>query len=142
VGDIVGDEHEMFSSGLSRSQLERLTALTHEASGKSVDTLQAEVNQHLDRTQAAHQRSRIVNLRLATAIGETIGQVLQQWDSLSANSRNWLAGGFLYFTSHNDDEPDFDSPIGFEDDTEVLNACLRFAELNDLCLNAEDYDDA
>ena len=34
------------------------------------------------------------------------------------------------------------SPIGFEDDNEVLNACLRLAGRDDLCLKPEDYDDA
>ena len=137
------DEHlEMFPSGLLRSQLGRLTEFAEEAAGQSVDELRAEVDQHLERTRAAHERSRIVNLRLATAIKEAIEQVLNQWESLSANDRNWLAGAFFYFAKCNDDEPDFDSPIGFEDDAEVLNACLRFAGLNDLCLTVEDYDDA
>jgi hypothetical protein len=46
----------------------------------------------------------------------------------------------MYFASCDDDEPDLSSPIGFEDDTEILNACLRFASLDDLCLKVEDYD--
>lgn len=54
--------------------------------------------------------------------------------------RAWLAGAILYFAQSNDGEPDLTSPIGFEDDTEVLNACLRFAHLEALCLNPEDYD--
>ena len=41
-----------------------------------------------------------------------------------------------------DDESDHLSPIGFEDDAEVLNACLRFANLPELCLKTEDYDHA
>lgn len=48
---------------------------------------------------------------------------------------------FQLVKPENDDEPDFTSPIGFEDDTEVLNACLRLAQLGALCLHPEDYDD-
>ncbi len=84
----------------------------------------------------------MINLRLATAIVEVIERVVGDWNSLPADARSWLAGAMHYFCKCNDDEPDFSSPIGFEDDTEVLNACLRFAKLNDLCLNVEDYDDA
>jgi uncharacterized membrane protein YkvA (DUF1232 family) len=87
-------------------------------------------------------RNRIINLHLATAIVEVIERVVGDWDSLPANARSWMAGAMHYFSKSNDDEPDFSSPIGFEDDAEVLNACLRFAKLDDLCLNVEDYDDA
>ena len=136
------DQLELFPSGLSRSQLERLTVYSDDASGKSAHDLQTEVNQHLERTRTAHQRSRLVNLRLAMAIGDAIQRLLQQWATIPANNRNWLAGAFYYFVKCNDDEPDFDSPIGFEDDVEVLNACLRFAGLKDFCLKVEDYDNA
>ena len=136
------EQPKMLPSGLSRSQLERLRAYAAEASGMSMDELRSEVDQHLDRTRAAHQRRRIVNLRLATAICEAVRQAFLRWDALPANCRNWLAGAIFYFAKCDDDEPDFNSPIGFEDDAEVLNACLRFAGLDDLCLNVEDYDDA
>jgi hypothetical protein len=47
----------------------------------------------------------------------------------------------MYYANADDAEADLTSPIGFEDDVEVLNACLRFARLDELCLNPEDYDD-
>lgn len=47
-----------------------------------------------------------------------------------------------YFATRNDNEPDFQSPLGFEDDAEILNACLKFIDRDDLCLNVEDYDNA
>jgi uncharacterized membrane protein YkvA (DUF1232 family) len=53
----------------------------------------------------------------------------------------WLAGAVHYFTSGSDCEPDFTSPIGFEDDVEVLNACLRLAGLSHLSLKPEEYDE-
>ena len=36
----------------------------------------------------------------------------------------------------------FAHPVGFEDDTEVLNGCLRLAGPDELCLAPEDYGDA
>jgi hypothetical protein len=44
----------------------------------------------------------------------------------------------LYFSSANKEEDDHKSPIGFDDDAEVINACLRVAGRNDLCINPED----
>jgi len=128
--------------GLSRDQCDRLSKLAEQASPISMDELIQQVRDHLEDTRTAYSSNRMVNVRLAAAIVETIETVMSRWDSLTAEHRNWLTCAFLYFSSTDDDEPDFESPIGFEDDTEVLNACLQFAELNDLCLNVEDYDDA
>lgn len=96
---------------------------------------------HVENAASAAVSNRLINVKLARAIGEVIELVLDQWMSLPDSARYWLAGAMLYFASSNDDEPDFSSPIGFEDDTEVLNACLRYANLNHLCLKVENYDD-
>lgn len=64
------------------------------------------------------------------------------WSYCSINARAWLSAAMLYFVSANDAEPDFSSPIGFEDDAEVLNACLKLAHLDELLVRPEDYDDA
>lgn len=97
--------------------------------------------EHLKNATAAADTNRLINIRLANAILEVIQNVIGQWDRLNDSHRYWLGGAILYFSSGNDDEPDFSSPIGFEDDTEVLNACLKFANLNHLCLKVENYDD-
>ena len=138
----MSDESSLFPTGLTRSQFERISSLTEEGAERSVESLRSDVQTHLQRTRAAHERNRVVNLRLATAIASAVDVVLAQWEQVDPESRNWLAGAILYFANCNDDEPDFDSPLGFEDDTEVLNACLRFANLDELCLKPEDYDDA
>ncbi len=138
----MSDQLELNPSGLTRSQFDRLSEFAHRAGGSTPDELLRDARQHLDQTQAAHVTNRMINARLASAIVEVIERVVGDWDSLPPNAQNWLAGAMHYFSKSNDDEPDFDSPIGFEDDTEVLNACLRFAKLDDLCLNVEDYDDA
>ena len=138
----MADQLGSFPQGLGRSQLARLTELSDKAANMTPAELLQRTQQHLTRTRAAHDRNRLVNVRLAEAIGQTIEKVTDRWDSLPAGATNWLAGAVVYFSSSDDDEPDFRSPIGFEDDTEVLNSCLRFAKLDELCLNAEDYDDA
>ena len=138
----MGDQLELYPSGLTRSQFDQLSEFANRASGLDSAQLLDDARQHLEQTVVAHATNRMINLRLATAIVEVIEQVVGDWHSLPDNSRSWLAGAMHYFAKSNDDEPDFGSPIGFEDDTEVLNACLKFARLDDLCLNVEDYDDA
>ena len=125
----------MFPSGLSREQYDRLNSLIDLAADSTNEHILADAQQHLSLTQQEYEKNPIINLRLATAIVQVIQQVTEDWNSLSTNARNWLTGAFLYFSHSDDDEPDFSSPIGFEDDAEVLNACLKYARLDHLCLN-------
>ena len=130
------------TAGLSQSQFDKLSKLAHMASTPDSDQLLIDVRQHFEQTRVAQASNQMVNLRLASAIVDVIERVSGDWDSLSDNCQIWLAAAIQYFSDSNDDEPDFKSPIGFEDDVEVLNACLRFAKLGHLCINVEDYDDA
>ncbi len=138
----MADQLGLVPRGLARSQLAQLSELASGAADLPPAELLSRTQQHVVRARAAHDGNRLINVRLAEAIGETIEQVIDRWNSLPANARNWLAGAIAYFSSCDDDEPDFQSPIGFEDDAEVLNACLALAKLHELCLNVEDYDNA
>jgi uncharacterized membrane protein YkvA (DUF1232 family) len=138
----MADQLGLFPPGLARAQLARLSELAETASALQVGDLQRYAGEHLDQARAAHAQNRFVNVRLAEAICRTVDRVAGHWDALQPNVRNWLGGAILYFATCNDDEPDFTSAIGFEDDVEVLNACLRLARLDELCLNPGDYDDA
>lgn len=133
---------DLYPTGLTRAQFDRLAVLSDEASAKPLANILADVRQHAEHAKAAHVRNRLVNVRLASAISDTVDEVAERWQDLPPVARSWLAAAFLYFADCDDEEPDFGSPIGFEDDAEILNACLRFAKLDDLCLNVEDYDDA
>jgi len=128
-------------TGLTRQQKQQLAAYTQQAGHLRVAALRQAVEEHLATAAAVHAQNPLVNLRLATAIRNVIEQVLAIWDDLTPAARSWLAGAILYFAKSDDDEPDFTSPIGFEDDAEVLNACLRLAQLDRLCLQPEEYDD-
>lgn len=138
----MGRQLDMFPSGLTRSQFERLSGFVEQAGAAPPAELLQEARDHLERARGAYATNRMINVPMAAAICGAIADVVDRWDTLLPNARSWLAGAVLYFAKCNDDEPDFSSPIGFEDDTEVLNACLRFANQDDLCLNVEDYDDA
>jgi uncharacterized membrane protein YkvA (DUF1232 family) len=138
----VSEQLRLHPTGLTRSQAERLAASTEAARQSSPAVLLDAARRHLQAARAAHARNRLVNVRLAAAILTVIETVVASWETLPPQGTLWLRGAIHYFANHNDDEPDFHSPIGFEDDIEILNACLRFARRADLCLNVADYDDA
>lgn len=138
---MVNDQLALYPAGLTRKQFNQLMALTKNSTLCAPDELLAAAERHLQEAIVAHQRNRLINLRLATAIYGTIQTVISNWDELSAETRPWVAAAILYFSHSNDDEPDLLSSIGFEDDAEILNACLKFAQRADLCIAPEDYDD-
>lgn len=134
-------QRELFPAGLTQSQFKCLDRCAGESKLLPPGELRQRSEQHLKNAETAAESNRLINIRLAKAILEVIRKILDQWETLPEHYRYWLCGAMLYFSSGNDDEPDFSSPIGFEDDTEVLNACLRFAKLDHLCLKVENFDD-
>lgn len=130
----------LYPTGLPRLLSQRLSDSLSQAEAIPLPQLLFAAQLHLREVEAAHRRNRLINLRLATAIYQTFLRVAEEWAAIPTQAQPWLAGAIFYFTQSNDDEPDFHSAIGFEDDVEVLNACLRFAQLENLCINPEDYD--
>ncbi len=138
----MGDQLEFDPSNLNRSQFDRLSECANEAETILPQDLLAAARQHLDRTRIAHADNRLINVRLAAAIVGVLEELFRTWNSLGPNQEWWLRGAMHYFTASYDEEPDFQSPLGFEDDAEILNACLKFIGRNDLSLNSEDFDNA
>lgn len=137
----MSDQRSNFPRGLTRRLFDRLAESAESASGSSPAHLLQAADNHLERVREANQRNPFINYRLAEALWEVMRTVVYDWNQIADIARPWLLGAMHYFAGDNDEEPDFTSPIGFEDDAEVLNACLRFAGREDLCLNTEDYDD-
>lgn len=138
----MSDQRELMPTGLTRPQFATLTQHAEAASKLDLETLQRSVQSHLEETHRAYEINRLVNARLAEAICDSISQVVLQWEEIPPIARNWLGGAMLYFVESDDEDSDFKSPTGFEDDAEILNSCLRFAGFEEYCLNVEDYDDA
>ena len=134
-------QRELHPSGLTRAQFECLSQCADSGNPMDSSALVIQVRNHLELTVVAARNNPLVNVRLAAALAGVFEEVYLLWNGIPEAYAYWLKGAMLYFSSGNDDEPDFSSPIGFEDDTEVLNACLRYANLSHLCLKVENYDD-
>jgi hypothetical protein len=138
----VTDDLPLYPSGLTPGQICRLEQFATAAEKTSLAALLLAAEQHLRQTEHAYASNRLINVRLAQAMVTVLSGLSNEWSSLTASAQFWLRGSMQYFAKSNDDEPDLQSPIGFEDDVEILNACLRFAGLESMCLTVEDYDDA
>lgn len=136
------EQRGLMPSGISRSQFAALTKYSEVGQKYTTEQLQKGVHRHLEETRSAHARNRLVNLRLAEAMGSVFETLFDRWGDIPEGHRGWLAGAIVYFYDSNDDEPDFSSALGFEDDAEILNSCLKHAGMESLCIVIEDYDDA
>ena len=116
-----------------------LKALVDVAGDRSHAAILNAIERHQAEAQAAAANNAMVNAPLVSALAQALRQGLERTAGDTKLSR-WIKAAALYFIHSDDDEHDFDSPIGFEDDAEVVNACLRFCGLDDLCVRVEDYD--
>ena len=132
---------DLFPEGLTEKEFTLLTQCSNEVTEVSLIELLNLAEDHLEKVRQAHLNNIFINLNLAKEIFNTFQVVTNQWDDIPDHSRPWLRGMIRYFSLSTDLESDFTSPIGFDDDVEIMNACLRLAGREDLCLDPEDFDD-
>ena len=130
----------LFPEGLSQKEFDTLTKYSKEVANFQAEQLLDQAEDHLKRIRMLHSKNLHINVRLAEAIVLTFQDIFNDWENIPEHARSWCRGMVRYFCVADDDEHDFSSPIGFEDDAEIMNACLRLAGREDLCINTEDFD--
>jgi hypothetical protein len=127
--------------GLSQKEIDTLTECSKEVANFQPEQLLDQAEGHLKRIRMLHSRNPQINVRLAEAIVRAFQDIFNDWEAIPPHARSWCRGMVWYFCLSDDDEHDFFSPIGFKDDAEIMNACLRLAGREDLCIDPEDFDD-
>lgn len=127
--------------GLTQKSFNILVKCCKWAEAYSIDQLLDQASDHLEKVRTAHMDNVFVNIKLAEQIFKNFKSVATKWDQIPQHCHPWLLGMIRYFCLTSDLESDFTSPIGFDDDVEIMNACLRFAGREELCINPEDFDD-
>jgi len=117
--------------------LEKLFSHKKAAEKEEVEELFLDAEIHLSKAHEANEQTGIVNIAVAETIVDLFRVVKDEWHTLNPVARPWCKGMMSYFISMDDDENDFNSPIGFDDDVEVINACLRFAGREDLVIKLD-----
>ena len=131
---------DLFPEGLTQKEFDTLTLCSKEVANFQVEQLLDQAEDHLKRIRMLHSKNLYINVRLAEAIVRTFQDFFDDWENIPQHARFWCRGMVRYFCVADDDEHDFSSPTGFEDDAEIMNACLRLAGREDLCINTEDFD--
>ena len=128
---------KFFPEGLTQNQMHTLNQYCKQASTLSLDAILRRSKEHLERVTSEQQVNPFINISLAEAIYDVFLKIACEWETLPNHARPWCAGMMQYFSTPDDDEDDFSSPIGFEDDVEIVNACLRLAGRDEWCIFPE-----
>lgn len=130
-----------FPEGLTTSEFGSLSRCARQVADIPLADLLQEAENHVQCAREASEQNCMVNVAMAEGLLAVIKQLAEDWSRIPPHAEQWCKGMIRYFTISDDDEDDFSSPIGFDDDAEVINACLRLAGRSDLCINSEDFDD-
>ena len=79
---------------------------------------------HLEHVRAAARDNEFVDAAEAIRLHTLLAEALESWEHLDADQREVLADAIDYLVRTDDEEDDLRSPIGFEDDAEVVEAAL------------------
>ena len=83
--------------------------------------LRALVEAHGARAHEVAAADPFVDLRRAVQVADACIALLDALPRLSASDRSWVSAACLYFADSDDEEDDFSSVVGFDDDAEVVN---------------------
>ncbi len=132
---------DLFPPGLTQKEIDTLTTCSKEVANFQPERLLDQAEGHLKRIRMLHATNPHINVRLAEAIVRAFQEIFIDWKNIPPHARSWCRGMVQYFCLSDDDEHDFSSPIGLKDDAEIMNACLRLAGREDLCIDPEDLGD-
>lgn len=137
----MGNNQLELPAGLRSTATQQLQRHREEVSCDNFHHYLELAREHLANVHRLAPEKPTINVALAEAITATFERLHTVWETLTSDSREWLCAAMCYFAEPADaDEHDFESYLGFEDDVEVLNACLARAGLAEWQLNPAHYD--
>lgn len=86
--------------------------------------LRSRLHEHLALARRAAQDNEFIDLRRAEELHAVLGRALDAFPDLNADQRRELVNAIDYLVRVDDDEDDLRSPIGFDDDAEIIEATL------------------
>ena len=105
-----------------------------------VETLKTEIMCYLDRIVQAQRENEFLNEPLARRIGEIGVLLLDSYHSYTKEQQSFITGAVRYFLLAKDKDNDLHSPLGFDDDAEVMKFVLKSIGRENLMIDIEgDY---
>ena len=89
------------------------------------------VNEYVEFAKQSLSQNEFIDIDSAEKLAETSHFLISQFDNFTEEQKSLAVASIYYFVETDDDEHDFDSMFGFEDDIEVMNRILEKLELSE-----------
>ena len=92
---------------------------------EDLDKLEQSVKSYLTEAQNALYENEFIDIKSAEKLAATSQYLIEVMDSLSPEHQTLAKAAIKYFLESDDDEHDFESIFGFDDDITVMNHVLE-----------------
>ena len=89
------------------------------------------VNDYVNFAKQSLSKNEFIDIESAEKLAETSHFLISQFDNFTEEQKSLAVASIYYFVETDDNEHDFDSMFGFEDDIEVMNRILEKLELTE-----------
>ena len=117
---------------LSEKYLKTLLEIVEKSNKYEAEHLFDACAQHINYAVEKHKENSLIDVDTAEKLAISFKALKNHWSDISDQAQEYLKAAMYYFAISEDNEPDFESENGFDDDVQVLNACLIYAGLNEI----------
>ena len=96
--------------------------------------LRQKIENHLEKVLQETRRNEFINVNLAMKIKDVCLILIDELTKESLEKQNYITATINYFITTSDEEEDLYSPLGFDDDAEIVNECLKLIGREDLLI--------
>jgi uncharacterized membrane protein YkvA (DUF1232 family) len=120
---------------MSEKNFETFSQIIHTSSTYEAKYLFEASSHHADHSLEQFKQNPIIDFETAEKLAALFITLEKNWDSYNEKAQEYFKAAMYYFAISEDDEPDFTSFTGFDDDVAIINACLKYAELDDMIID-------
>lgn len=90
---------------------------------------------HVTEAEKAFKENPLVDFETAQKLSAAFSGIQKVWDDITDDAKICLKAAMYYYALDEDDEPDLESFLGFDDDVAIANACIKAAGQEDLIID-------
>jgi uncharacterized membrane protein YkvA (DUF1232 family) len=94
--------------------------------------LKNSIEKYMQRIEEETTSNEFINVTLANKIKDVCMILIKDYEKVDNEKKKYIVATINYFITAYDDEEDLFSPLGFDDDAEVLNECLILIDKKEL----------
>jgi uncharacterized membrane protein YkvA (DUF1232 family) len=96
--------------------------------------LKESLEKYMDKIKEETAYNEFINVSLATKIKDVCMILINDYEKVDNEKKKYIVATINYFVTTDDEEEDLFSPLGFDDDTEILNECLSLVNKKELII--------